>query len=194
MNRSLEEMIKSYSDELMDYARAHNSESLVMKGPPSEGTTEASEVPEETAEVPMQNAEEVYEEPEQRDEAENMENDILREIPSEEDMESYALFKGRVFTGFGAFPVENAKVILYRNDVLYAFLTTDKSGETPTIKLESFPEGNSLEPLSDEQRTDYSADVYADGFTEKKNLLVSAVGGSEAVLDVELTPEGEVIS
>ena len=70
MNRSLEEMIKSYSDELMDYARAHNSESLVLKNIPSEGTKEASEVPEETAEVPMQTAEEVYEEPEQRDEAE----------------------------------------------------------------------------------------------------------------------------
>lgn len=190
MNRNLDEMIKSYSDELMNYARAHNSESLVLKSSPSEG---AEETPEETAEVPTEAAAEVYEAPAESDIAEEKEMAAAREIPSEEDMENYALFKGRVFTGFGAFPVEDAKVILYRNDVLYAFLTTDKSGETPTIRIEAFPEGNSLEPLSDEQRVDYSADVYADGFNEKKNLLVSAVGGSEVVLDVELTPESEAI-
>ena len=183
MNRNLDEMIKSYSDELMDYAKAHNSESLVLKTTPQEGTEKEEEPPEETAEVyvPSEVGQEI-----EREEG-------TAEIPSEEDMTNYALFRGRVFTGFGAFPVEDAKVILYRNDVLYAFLTTDKSGETPTIRIEAFPEGNSLEPLSDEQRVDYSADVYADGFNEKKNLLVSAVGGSEVVLDVELTPESEAM-
>ena len=190
MNRNLDEMIKSYSDELMNYARAHNSESLVLKNSPSEG---AEETPEETAEVPTEAAAEVYEEPAESDIAEEKESAAAREIPAEEDMENFAYFRGRVFTGFGAFPIENAKVILYKNDVLYAFLVTDKNGETLRIKIEAFPEKNSLEPLSDEQRVDYSADVYADGFTEKKNLLVSAVGGSEVVLDVELTPESEAI-
>ena len=181
MNRNLDEMIKSYSAELMDYAKAHNSESLVLKSTPQA----AAEKEEET---PTEAAEEVYEEAGvnemQREEG-------TAEIPAEEDMINSARFKGRVFTGFGAFPVEEAKIILYRNDVLYAFLVTDKNGETPQIKIEAYPEKNSLEPLSDEQRVDYSADVYADGFYEKKNLLVSAVGGSEVVLDVELTPESE---
>lgn len=190
MNRNLDEMIKSYSDELMNYAKAHNSESLVIKRePPRIAEPEPETTPEErkaiSEEVPPVNEE---------TESEESEETELKEIPAEEDMENFATFKGRVFTGFGAFPVENAKVIVYKNDVLYAFLVTDKSGETPTIKIESFPEKNSLEPLSDEQRTDYSADVYADGFTERKNLLVSAVGGSDVVLDVELTPESEAIS
>lgn len=196
MNRNLDEMIKSYSDELMSYAKEHNSESLVIKNSPPEPVEAESEtVPEqvksEREEAPFESDEEpFYGETQENDKQEAQ----LREIPADEDMESFATFKGRVFTGFGAFPVENAKVVLYKNDVLYAFLVTDKSGETPTIKIESFPEKNSLEPLSDEQRTDYSADVYGEGFIEKKNLLVSAVGGSDVVLDVELTPESEVIS
>lgn len=196
MNRNLDEMIKEYSDELMSFARSHNSESLVLKSEPpriteAEAETLQEELQEGREEAPLQGDAETFEgESEEGDTA----TTELTEIPAEEDMENFATFKGRVFTGFGAFPVENAKVVLYKNDVLHAFLVTDKSGETPTIKIESFPEKNSLEPLSDEQRTDYSADVYADGFNEKKNLLVSAVGGSDVVLDVELTPESEVIS
>lgn len=192
MDKNLDEMIKSYSDELMDYARAHNSESLVLKKAPpeaesAEGEAVAEEAEETPEEMPLVSDEDEMQKVERREES-------PEEIPSEEDMENFALFKGRVFTGFGAFPIENAKVILYKGDILYAFLTTDKSGETPTIKIEAFPEKNSLEPLSDEQSTDYSADVYADGFLEKKNLLVSAVGGSDVVLEAELTPESEAIS
>lgn len=184
MNRNIDEMIRAYSDELMSFARSHNSESLVIKNKPEESVAVETEQKEE----PTENAETIS----GKNEAAEGEA-IYTEIPSEEDMKSYASFRGRVFTGFGAFPVENAKVVLYKDGVIYAFLVTDKSGETPTVKIESFPERNSLEPLSDEQRTDYSADVYAEGFNEKKNLLVSAVGGSDVVLDVELTPESEVI-
>lgn len=196
MNRNLDEMIKSYSDELMSFARSHNSESLILKSqPPRPAEAEEKTVPEELQEdreeaLPQSDAESRDGDTQEDDTAKTE----LKEIPAEEDMESFATFKSRAFTGFGAFPVENAKVALYRDDVLYAFLVTDKSGETPTIKIEAFPEENSLEPLSDEQRTDYTADVYADGFAEKKNLLVSAVGGSDVVLDVELTPESEVIN
>ncbi len=196
MNRSLDEMIKSYSDELMDYARDHNSESLVIKNKPQENTDAVQDTPidqlqERREEVTEQSKGETSDSEIQGSDGEKAE---VEEIPAEEDMENFATFKGRVFTGFGAFPVENAKVVLYKGDILYAFLVTDKNGETLTIKIEAYPEKNSLEPLSDEQRTDYSADVYADGFTEKKNLLVSAVGGSDVVLNVELTPESEVIS
>ena len=189
MDRNLDEMIKLYSDELMSYAKEHNSESLVIKNTPKENTQSyeavQSEEEEGNEELPQEKEEEKTQE---REESQ------LREIPAEEDMENFAYFRGRVFTGFGAFPVENAKLILYRNNVIYAFLVTDKSGETPVIKIEAFPEKNSLEPLSDEQRTDYTADVYAEGFNEKRNLLVSAVGGSDIVLDVELIPESEAIS
>ena len=193
MDRNLDEMIRSYSDELMSYAKEHNSESLVIKTVPQENSDILQETPPED---PQEDATEAESEGDEEDETEVSGNkgEASSEIPAEGDMESFATFRGRVFTGFGAFPVENAKVILYKNDVLYAFLVTDKNGETLTIKLEAFPEKNSLEPLSDEQRTDYSADVYAEGFAEKKNLLVSAVGGSDVVLDVELVPESEVVS
>ena len=193
MDKNLDEMIKSYSDELMSYAREHNSESLVIKNAPHESSDAVQDTPpEEVQAATVDNESEETRDDEK--ETVSSREEALSEIPSEEDMENFALFKGRVFTGFGAYPVENAKVILYKGDILYAFLTTDKSGETPTIKIEAFPEKNSLEPLNDEQSTDYSADVYADGFLEKKNLLVSAVGGSDVVLEAELIPESEAIS
>ena len=37
----------------------------------------------------------------------------------------------------------------------------------------------------------YSADIYAEGFQEKKNLPVSATGGAEIVLNAELVPNEE---
>ena len=108
---NLDEMIKSYSDELMSYAKEHNSESLVIKNTPKENTQSyeavQSEEEEGNEELPQEKEEEKTQE---REESQ------LREIPAEEDMESFATFKGRVLTGFGAFPVENAKVILYRNN------------------------------------------------------------------------------
>ena len=196
MDRNLDEMIKSYSDELMDYARSHNSESLVIKNKPQESVPSEEKEEAEEKEETKEEKEEIMPGGDSSEEKEDneAEDKPLTEIPAEEDMESFASFRGRVFTSFGAFPVENAKIILYRNNVLYAFLVTDKNGETPQIKIEAYPEKNSLEPLSDEQRFDYSADVYADGFTEKKNILVSAVGGSDVVLEAELVPESEVIS
>ena len=195
MDRNLDEMIKSYSDELMDYARSHNSESLVIKNKPQESESSEEKEEAEEKEEKEEEKEEIMPEGDSSEEKEDneAEDKPLTEIPAEEDMESFASFRGRVFTSFGAFPVENAKIILYRNDVLYAFLVTDKNGETARVKIEAFPEKNSLEPLSDEQSTEYRADVFAEGFITREGLLISAVGGSEIVLETELTPESEAI-
>ncbi len=114
--------------------------------------------------------------------------------PINTDPENFSTFLARVFTGGGAYAVPDAKIVLYKGDILQSFLTTDENGETKSIRIEAYPEENSLEPLSDEQRLNYSADVFADGFTEKKNLLVSAVGGADIILNVELTPESEGIN
>ncbi len=176
---NLEEMIKRYSEELMDFAGKHNTEALVMKTKPA-GESEAEEKT-ETAEV----IQEVM--PSEK-------HSGTKEIPAEEEMESFAYFRARVFTGGEAYPIEKAGVTLYKNDLLYAFLVTDKNGETARVKIEAFPEKNSLEPLSDEQSTEYRADVFAEGFIPREGLLVSAVGGSEIVLETELTPESEGIS
>ena len=115
-----------------------------------------------------------------------------RPIPT--NPQNFATFRARVFSGNSAFAVENAKVSVHIGDELYAFLVTDKNGETITVKLESFPEENSLEPLSEDQSLEYAADVSADGFITQKNLLVSAVGGSDIVLNVQLVPESEGVN
>lgn len=115
-----------------------------------------------------------------------------RPIPT--NPENFATFRARVFSGNSAFAVENAKVSVHIGDELYAFLVTDKNGDTVTVKLESFPEENSLEPLSEDQSLEYAADVSADGFIPQKNLVVSAVGGSDIVLNVQLVPESESVN
>ena len=116
----------------------------------------------------------------------------IRPIPT--NPENFSTFRARVFSGNSAFAVENAKVSVRIGDELYAFLVTDKNGETVTVKLEAFPEENSLEPLSEDQSLEYAADVTADGFISQKNLLGSAVGGSDIVLNVQLVPESESVN
>lgn len=113
-------------------------------------------------------------------------------LPEEADEPtSYANFSARVFTGNNVYPIENAKVLVVKNDRLYTFLTTDRDGVTKKIRLPAYPEANSLNPESDKQSLDYTGEVYATGFTPKKNLLISAVGGSDIVLDVQMTPISE---
>ncbi len=107
--------------------------------------------------------------------------------------ENYAYFTARVFSGEQAYPIESAKVLLYLDGNLHTFLITNESGETPRVKIESAPAENALIPNSNDQELDYSADVYANGFQEKKGLLVSAVGDSDIVLNVQLTPLSERI-
>ena len=70
------------------------------------------------------------------------------------------------------------------------FLVTDENGNTPTVTLPAYPEKDSLSSET-AREVEYSADVYAEGFQEKKNLPVSASGGAEIVLNVELTPNEE---
>lgn len=151
---------------------------------------ESENVPEEEPESFTPSAQESMPE----EQLKTMQMNTTEPEPIPTDPENFSTFLARVFTGGGAFGVPGAKVVLYRGDVLHSFLTTDESGETKRIKLESYPEENSLEPLSDEQRLNYSADVFADGFTEKRGLLVSAVGGADIILTVELTPESEGIN
>ena len=109
------------------------------------------------------------------------------------DPENFALFTAKVYSGNQAYAVPNAKISIYLDGKLHAFLITDENGATEKIKLQSYPKLNTFIPESNEQTVDYSADVFAEGFTEKKGLLVSAVGGSDILLNVELTPLSERI-
>lgn len=109
------------------------------------------------------------------------------------DPQSFALFTAKVYSGSQAYPVPNAKISIYLDGKLHAFLITDENGSTKQIKLEAYPQLNSFIPDSTEQTIDYTADIFAKGFAERKGLLVSAVGGSDILLSTELTPLSERI-
>lgn len=107
--------------------------------------------------------------------------------------DNFALFTAKVYSGNQAYAVPGAKISIYLDGKLHAFLITDENGATKQIKLESYPKINSFIPESNEQTIDYYADVFAEGFSERKGLLVSAVGGSDILLSTELTPLSERI-
>ena len=109
------------------------------------------------------------------------------------DPQNFALFTARVYSGGQAYAVPDAKISIYLDGKLHAFLTTDENGSTKQIKLESYPAVNNFIPDNTQQTLDYSADIFAEGFTEKRGLLVSAVGDSQILLDAELTPLSERI-
>lgn len=117
--------------------------------------------------------------------------------PSEEiplaDPENFAYFSAKVFSGNQAYPVANAKVSVYLDGKLHIFLITDENGETKRVKLQSFPATNAFIPENTQQVLDYTAEIHAEGFATEKNLLVSAVGGSDILLTAEMTPLSERI-
>lgn len=117
--------------------------------------------------------------------------------PAEENAQSEATssatFSAAVFSGEGAYPVEGARIVVYRDDNIYAFLQSDENGRTKKVQLPAFDKENSLTPDNPESNIDYFADVFAEGFISQKELLVSSVGGSEILLRVLLVPDEERI-
>lgn len=113
--------------------------------------------------------------------------------PEASEVTSTASFSAAVFSGEGTYPVKGARVVVYRDDNIYAFLETDGNGATKKVTLPAFPEENSLEPQNPDRSIDYYADVFAEGFITQKGLLVSGVGGSEIFLRVLMIPEAERI-
>lgn len=195
---NFENMIKKYADELIKMSREKTLPDI-----PEEKTTEETEenfsVSEESEFLPFDEEKESDAEPQARastadipgiEEADFYE-ETAEEIVHEEEkneMTGHATFSARVFTGNNTYPIENAKVLVVKDDNLYTFLTTDRDGVTKKVRLPSFPEANSLNPDSDKQYVNYTGEVYATGFTPKKGLLIEAVGGSDIVLDVQMTP------
>ena len=108
----------------------------------------------------------------------------------DEQLTDTATFFATVRTGGGAYPVENAKIIIGREDTVVSFLVTDENGDTPKVTLPAYPKKDSLS-YDTAKEVMYYADVYANGFQEKKNLPISAVGGAEIVLNIELIPSEE---
>ncbi len=198
---NFESMIKKYADELIKMSREKT----------------LPDIPEERAEQDMEEELSLAEErefiPFEEENVESEENvtseerlspsdipgiestDFYEETTEEitpgeqaDEMTAYATFSARVFTGNNAYPIGNAKVLVVKDGKLFTFLTTDRDGMTKKVRLPSFPESNSLNADSDMQRVNYTGEIYATDFTPKKDLLISAVGGSDIVLDVQMTP------
>lgn len=196
---NFESMIKKYADELIKMSREKTLPDEAEEVNEEQDTEQYPEIAEEGDFSPFED--EKTEEAEKNDEraipadipgiesTDFYEEATEEEKAEEEDaMTGYATFSARIFTGNNAYPVSNAKVLVVKDGKLFTFLTTDRDGVTKKIRLPSFPEDNSLNPDSDMQRVTYTGEVYATGFTPKKNLLISAVGGSDIVLDLQMTP------
>ncbi len=172
---TLESIIKEYSNELLSLSSQSSLPTPTQIEP-------RAETPEIISFEPL--SEEVSEK-----------SDTVADTEEESftDEEGTALFRARVFSGNSVYPIKNAAVKIYKNNTLVRFLTTDENGNTKSVSLPSYPERNSLDADSEKQSLDYFADVFADGFSPAEKLLVSAVGGSEIILNVSLVPLSEEV-
>ncbi len=190
--KELDELISKYTDDLVKLKEKWAKWGIVTENQAPEESpvvTEESEIEEENG---------ASYEPTPQDTALDPEISNKPNIsPPEEiplaDPENFAYFSAKVFSGNQAYPVVNAKVSVYLDGKLHIFLITDENGETKRVKLQSFPALNAFIPENTQQVLDYTADIYADGFAPRKNLLVSAVGGSDILLTAEMTPLSERI-
>ena len=194
MDKELDELISKYTDDLIKLKEKWTQWGIETQLPE---TTIENETHENT-QTPQQT--EVIEKEEEKipdDTAITPEEDSTNISPADEiplaEPENFAMFSAKIFTGNQAYPVANAKISVYLDGKLHLFLLTDENGETKKVKLESFPEINSFIPENTTQTLDYSADIYADGFAERNSLLVSAVGGSDILLNIQMTPLSERI-
>jgi hypothetical protein len=195
MDKELDELISRYTEDLMSLRQKWSELGFTTedKSKPepepldAEGNVEP-DPPEEDSNNYMENFPDTAVKPDE--EKENLSPET--ELPLAEP-ENFALFTARVYSGNQAYAVPNAKISIYLDGKLHAFLITDENGATRQIKLQSYPGKNNFIPDSTQQTLDYSADIFAEGFAERKNLLVSAVGGSEILLSTELTPLSERI-
>jgi hypothetical protein len=193
MDKELDELISKYTEDLINLRNKWKDLGIT---PPEETSDESKDITPVTESPPT----EVEQEDSKNDNGDETETaDTKKESPAvaddipEADPENFSYFSAAVYSGNQAYAIPDAKISIYIDGKLHAFLITDENGKTKKIKLGSYPKINTFIPESQEQRVDYYADIYADGFTPKKGLLVSAVGGSDILLNAELTPLSERI-
>ena len=187
MDKELDELISKYTDDLMKLKEKWTQWGIETQPSVPDDISVASDSDEASAE-PLPASDDTAVSPEEDTTNISPDSEIPKSNP-----ESFSMFSARIFTGNQAYPIANAKVSVYLDGKLHLFLITDENGETKKVKLEAFPEINTFIPESTTQTLNYSADIYADGFAERKGLLVGAVGGSDILLNVQLTPLSERI-
>ena len=193
MDNDLDLLINKYTDDLIKLKDKWSESGIITEEASIPDEEEAEETATEESEdnIPVE-TEEIIEDTAVKPDEDKENISLISDIPIA-NPENFALFTAKVYSGNQAYAVPDAKISVDLDGKLYAFRITDENGSTRQIKLESYPKLNSFIPESDEQTVDYSADVFADGFIERKGLLVSAVGGSDILLNTELTPLSERI-
>lgn len=96
------------------------------------------------------------------------------------------------FTGGGAEPIANARVIVTRptddRQTIYANLTTDADGFTPVIALPSVDPALTLQPGTTQPYVTYTIRVTADGFQPAEHRNVPVYGNNYVTQPVAMTP------
>lgn len=188
MNSDFESMVEKYSQDLLQSHRQWREQGIIKAdadlslpeaAPDTEELYAAPKEPESDAEIQTEDSEDT--------------SFAVDDEKAAKNPDDTALFYARVFAGESAYPLKGAKVVLRKDGQLISFTVSDKNGETPRVRIPAFAKENSLEPFSENQSLEYFADVYMKGFITKKDLPVSAVGGSVIVLDVQMTPVSERI-
>ncbi len=198
MDKDIDELISKYTDDLIKLKEKWSQMGITTQdeAPPqpedNEAESEQGAVEPPPEEEDSENYQENYPDTAVKPDEEQENISSTEEIPLA-NPKDFALFTANVYTGNQAYAVPNAKISIYLDGKLHAFLITDENGTTKQIKLQSYPEINNFIPDNTEQTLDYSADIYAEGFADRKGLLVSAVGGSKILLNTELTPLSERI-
>ena len=96
------------------------------------------------------------------------------------------------FTGNGAEPISNARVIVTRPDgdiqTIFANLTTDQDGFTPVIALPSVDPTLTLRPGVAQPYVTYAVRVTADGFQPVEHRNIPVYGDNYVTQPVAMTP------
>ena len=124
----------------------------------------------------------------------NETNDFM--LPDSYDAVPSATGKLKVIVSAGDFavPIENAYVVVTRTERgkthLYHILTTDRSGETPTVELPTVSEALSEAPVNgvSPPYISYTINTYLKGFYEVQNNDVPIFAEITSVQPVRLIP------
>ena len=197
MDNELDLLISKYTNDLIKLKDKWSEEGIVtqeeIKTPIFETDEIAFDEPtEDINDAPEEVPEKTFDDTAVKPDEEKENISPISDLPLA-NPENFAFFTAKVYSGNQAYAVPNAKISIYLDNTLHAFLITDENGTTKQVKLQSYPALNNFIPESNQQTIDYSADVFAEGFIERKGLLVSAVGGSDILLNTELTPLSERI-
>lgn len=96
------------------------------------------------------------------------------------------------FTGGGAEPISDARVIVTRPDgnqqTIFANLTTDRDGFTPVIPLPSVDPALTLQPGNAQPYVTYSVRVTADGFQPVEHRNIPVYGDNYVTQPVAMVP------